>query len=48
MFHPLHIEKDVAVPMRDGSELVANVFRPVAAGRIQRVKSASEGCVTDE
>lgn len=33
MFHPLLIENDVAIPMRDGVELSANVFRPQAEGR---------------
>jgi predicted acyl esterase len=33
MFHPLHIERDVEIPTRDGSVLVANVFRPAADGR---------------
>jgi predicted acyl esterase len=33
MFHPLRVENDVHIPMRDGGELSANVFRPDAEGR---------------
>lgn len=33
MFHPLRIEYDAAIPMRDGAELSANVFRPEAEGQ---------------
>src|SRR5947208_1813021 len=29
---PIHVERDVAVPMRDGTILRANVFRPAAGG----------------
>jgi len=31
--HKLVLDKDVAVPMRDGASLRANVFRPEAPGR---------------
>lgn len=31
--HEMMLEKDVAVPMRDGAILRANVFRPKADGR---------------
>jgi predicted acyl esterase len=33
MTHRMHLDKDVAVPMRDGASLRANVFRPDAPGR---------------
>jgi putative CocE/NonD family hydrolase len=32
MFHRLRIEKDVAIPVRDGGAVFANVFRPAEEG----------------
>jgi predicted acyl esterase len=37
---PMILEKDVAVPMRDGTVLYANVFRPEAEGRYPVILSA--------
>ena len=34
---PLVIDKDVAIPMRDGARLMANVFRPRGAGRFPAI-----------
>ena len=31
------IEKDVAVPMRDGATLMADVFRPKDSGRVPAI-----------
>ena len=33
MFHELRFEKDVSIPIRDGSALSANVFHPVSEGK---------------
>lgn len=33
VYHDLTLEKDVRVPLRDGSHLVADVFRPAGGGR---------------
>jgi predicted acyl esterase len=32
IFHRLNIERDVAIPLRDGSHVVADIFRPDAEG----------------
>jgi predicted acyl esterase len=37
VFHALRIERDVEIPTRDGSVLVANVFRPDADGRFPAI-----------
>ena len=37
VYHELKLDKDVRVPLRDGSHLVADVFRPAGAGRFPTV-----------
>ena len=34
MFHRLLIEKDVPIPLRDGGDVFANVFRPAEDGHV--------------
>ncbi|HXX62304.1 MAG TPA: CocE/NonD family hydrolase, partial [Bacteroidota bacterium] len=36
-YHQLKLEKDVWVPLRDGSHLAADVFRPDGAGRFPAI-----------
>jgi len=36
-YHQLKLEKDVRVPLRDGSHLLADVFRPDGAGRFPAI-----------
>lgn len=37
VYHPLKLEKDVRIPLRDGAYVVADVFRPDAAGRFPAI-----------
>ncbi len=37
VYHELKLDKDVQVPLSDGSHLVADVFRPAGAGRFPAV-----------
>lgn len=37
VYHDTKLEKDVRVPLGDGSHLVADVFRPAGAGRFPAV-----------
>jgi len=34
---PFVLDKDIAIPMRDGARLMANVFRPRSAGRFPAI-----------
>jgi predicted acyl esterase len=37
VYYPLKLEKDVHIPLRDGSHVVADVFRPRAPGRFPAI-----------
>ena len=37
----INIERDIAVPMRDGARLFANLFRPLAVGRYPVIMSVT-------